>query len=100
MQSLSHSSRHRFILVRFPQVRLYNISHTSFQPASPTAQLKSSTHKPAKTSHKWTEANATVSEADVKADRAAIAKELHSAKVQREIAAFGETGWKKAYWAD
>ena len=36
----------------------------------------------------------------VKADRDAITAELHSAKVEREIAAFGETGWKKADWAD
>ena len=36
----------------------------------------------------------------VKADRDAIDAELHSAKVEREIAAFGETGWKKAFWAD
>lgn len=34
------------------------------------------------------------------ADRDAIIAELHSAKVQREIAAFGDGGWKKADWAD
>jgi hypothetical protein len=39
-------------------------------------------------------------EYQVKADRDAIDLELHSAKVEREIAAFGETGWKKADWAD
>jgi len=78
-------------------------SRPSFYPTLPSVsppQPKVSTPKDAKPAHQWTEASATVSEADVKADRDDISEELHSERVEREIAAFGETGWKKASWAD
>jgi len=69
--------------------------HLSLTPASllsTTLYFLSSSTNPTKLTHLKTP--------QVKADRDAIDAELHSAKVEREIAAFGETGWKKAFWAD
>jgi len=46
-----------------------------------------------KHNHHWTEANATTSEADVKADRDDIARQLASKEVQEEVASYGERGF-------
>lgn len=96
------------------------------QNRSPQSGNKQEKQETAEVGHHWVETSATISEADVscfqpqarragvetrqllthilqvKADRDSIEEELHSKKVEEQIAAFGDRPqpFMKAYWAD
>jgi len=92
-------------LSSFGRIRHYTPSLTFAQPTAlhraeqasdlklhPESGVTQEKRKDIKHDHHWVEENATMSEADVKADRDAVVEELGSEKVEEEVAAYGGRG--------
>jgi len=105
MQSLLRRTKRIWLL---PSIREYTVSSFLLQPTTyphtSTCGENPSTKSPEIQKKQtdldgdrhWMEASATVSEADVRADRDSIEGELHSEEVEKEIAAYGGAPYVEA----